>query len=90
MGADRTNPRWWRELPQEGLLHLTFPLNLAERNRCWPEQVLVNIVQLMYKAAGADRPITLTQAPCRVWSRIRRWHVADWSEKSMCSSGIKQ
>ena len=60
-------------------VHLTFVLNLVERSLAWPEQFLVNIVQLMYSTSESDCPITLTQAPYRVWSGTRRWHVAEWS-----------
>ncbi|CAK0836433.1 unnamed protein product, partial [Prorocentrum cordatum] len=80
MGADRTNPRWWSQLPQEGVLHLAYFLNLAEQSLAWPAHIIVNVVQLMYKSEQPDRPIALTQATCRVWSRIRRPQVADWAE----------
>eukprot|EP00959_Pyramimonas_sp_CCMP1952_P262814 5495597-Pyramimonas_sp.AAC.1 len=72
MGADRTNPRWWSQLPQEVLLHLCYILNLVEQTLAWPEQILVNVVQLMFNSEEANRPTTLTQALDRVWPRIRR------------------
>eukprot|EP00959_Pyramimonas_sp_CCMP1952_P084356 1764530-Pyramimonas_sp.AAC.1 len=72
MGVDISNPRWWLQLPQEAFVHLTFLLDLVEQTLRWPDKMLVNIAQLMFKSDQADRPIALTQGARRAWARVRR------------------
>ncbi len=79
MGVDRQNPRWWRALPDGGLEMLRDLRNLIEARRTWPSALRLCLVQLLPKAATADRPITLTQGVYRLWGRIRRSTVAEWA-----------
>eukprot|EP00959_Pyramimonas_sp_CCMP1952_P316225 6618626-Pyramimonas_sp.AAC.1 len=65
IGADRTNPRCWGQLAQEGIPRPTYLLKIVEQSLAWPAQMLVNVVQLMHKSKEPGRPITLTQATYR-------------------------
>ena len=72
LGGDRQNPRWWQQLPEQGVRQLADVLEAVERHLAWPVPVQECIVQLLSKSSTADRPITLTQALYRVWGQIRR------------------
>ncbi len=45
----------------------------------WPVAMRECVVQLLSKIEVAGRPISLTQAVYRVWSRLRKPHVAGWT-----------
>ena len=75
----RSTPDGGRGLPEGSLGDLCELINLVEARQTWPSAVRVCLVQLLPKAATADRPITLTQGLYRLWGRIRRPTVAAWS-----------
>ena len=57
---------------------LTDILNDVERTLTFPAQVLLNVIALLGKPQGGERPITLTTAPYRLYSRIRKTFVTEW------------
>ena len=61
-GGDKTNPRWWLQLPDEGLQQLAHLLEQIEQEVTWPAAVQENVIQLIPKDQVSDRPIALTQA----------------------------
>ncbi len=80
VGADQQNPRWWASLPDQGIHALACVLEEVERSLQWPMATMCNVVALLPKTTVADRPITLTQALYRLWGRLRRFEVGNWSQ----------
>ena len=79
VGADVINLRWWRQLPDGAAQMLADLLNMVESQLTWPTAVLLTVVQLLHKDAAADRPITLTQGLYRLWGRVRKCRIREWS-----------
>ncbi len=66
LGGDRTNPRWFLQLPEAGLRELAGVLRTVEERLCWPQSMMEVVTQLLHKSTAADRPISLTQCLYRV------------------------
>ena len=58
-GADHTGPRFYKNLPGEGLEDLAAQINQWEKKRevACPEQLLMNIIAVLAKPVGGQRPI---------------------------------
>ena len=78
VGSDVWSVRQWHSAPHEGKQMLTDILNDVERTLTFPAQVLLNVIALLGKPQGGERPITLTTAPYRLYSKIRKTFVTEW------------
>ena len=77
---------WWapREaeaLPPEAIEELVTLLRASERKCTFPLQVLCNIIALISKPKGGDRPIGLACFLYCVWSIIRAPPTVQWDER---------
>ena len=55
---------------------------------CWPFQLQVVQVVLLPKSEVKERPISLTSVLGRIWSKLRRSHLALWLEGYCKESGF--
>ena len=81
LGADQWGVSDWAQLPFEAKRDLAAMLNTVEETLSWPRQVLLNLVALLPKPAGGDRPIVLTASLYRLWSRLRKFLVSSWESE---------
>ena len=65
-------------LPEEAYDDLADLLNACERCLAWPIQVLLNLVALLMKEDGGDRPITVTTWLYALWATARGEPVLEW------------
>ena len=78
VGADLWRVREWHVLPEEAKGMLTEILNQMEQSLIFPVQALLNVIAMMGKPSGGERPICLTTAIYRLYSRIRKTSVSTW------------
>ena len=78
LGFDRLQPSMLRSLPQEGKLQLLLLLRRMEADMILPSQLMLNLVALLDKPDGSDRPISLMPMPYRLLVRMRRPFVDAW------------
>ena len=71
-------PREAAHLPEETYDDLADLLNACERCLAWPMQVLLNLVALLMKEDGGDRPITVTTWLYALWATARGEPVLEW------------
>lgn len=81
LGVDRLSPCYLKALPQQGLQGLLGCLASMEASMALPDRAMLNMVALLDKPAGGDRPISLMAMPYRVWLRMRRYQVAAWDRE---------
>ena len=81
-GADHWSPPEFLALPREAHEELTALFGEIETLGLFPVQAGVNIVSLIPKPAGGERPITLTPFVYFLWAALRRPLGAEWDEKA--------
>ena len=81
LGCDHWAPREMLQLPPEALEGLTRLLNNIEAKGVFPQQVLMNLICLLPKPTGGERPICLASLLYVVWSGIRSPIVRDWDAR---------
>ena len=93
---------WWtvkemKALPEEAYEELTKILNHIEDKLSFPEQVLLNLIPLLPKPKGGERPIVLANMIYVIWAKIRNvvfkpWdnnRVKHWDDAIKGSSALK-
>ena len=78
-GIDAWSTNFLAILPDEVLSGFVSTLNAAQCNLCWPIQVLLNLVSLIPKPLGGERPISKTPMLYRLWSVTRAEGVKSWA-----------
>ena len=73
-------PAHFMAMPQAALAALADIYNDIDREMCLPWQALLNLIALIPKPAGGDRPIALTTVIYAVWVRIRQPMLRQWEE----------
>ena len=79
-GLDGTGPRLWKRLPAVRRMKMVELLNNVERELTWPWQLMGQLVVLLGKPTGGERPTALLQFPLRLWLRCRRPVTRQWSK----------
>eukprot|EP00972_Heterocapsa_arctica_P054878 8090976-Heterocapsa_arctica.AAC.1 len=77
-GADLWIPSAWNCLPRRAKAVLVMMFNSMELTLQVPVQVLLNIIVVMGKPTGGERPICLTPGFYRLYSKVRKTHVVAW------------
>ena len=77
-GGDRWTGREARCLPDEAIDELTVLLNSINEKVAWPRQVMHNIVVLLGKPKGGDRPICLVSWLIKLWEATFDESVTEW------------
>ena len=80
-GLDAWAPREVEGLPIQAKQEVFEILKDCEVEGCFPLQVLVNLVALILKPAGGDRPIGLTAWLYCTWAICRNSPSSSWDEK---------
>ena len=78
LGFDQLSPSMLRSLSEEGKRHLLLLLRRMERELMLPAQALLNLVALIDRPDGGDRPITLLPMLYRLLIRMRRHRIGEW------------
>ena len=78
-GVDSWSTAFLRVLPDEMLQGFADSLNASQLNLVWPIQLLLNLVSLLPKQQGGERPIAKTPILYRLWNVIRAGGVKCWS-----------
>ena len=81
-GADHWSPPEFLALPRAAHEELTALMGEIETLGLFPVQAGVNIVSLIPKPTGGERPITLTPFVYFLWAALRRPLGAEWDEKA--------
>ncbi|CAE8616817.1 unnamed protein product, partial [Polarella glacialis] len=81
VGTDQWRVKDWQRLPDEAHADLLQLLNASEAALNWPSQVVNNLIAMVPKPQGGERPITLTSALYRLWSRMRKFIMSSWEEE---------
>ena len=77
-GGNRWTGRESRCLPDEAINDLTELLNSINEKVAWPRQVMHNIVVLLGKPKGGDRPICLVSWLIKLWEAFFDESVTEW------------
>ena len=80
LGLDCIAPRVLKSLPHKARLDIVGLLNECEAKQAWPWQMLGQLLVLIGKETGGERPIALICMLLRVWTRCRRSRVAVWTD----------
>ena len=78
LGCDHWAPLEWQALPDEGIDALRDLIETIEQRVAMPIQVLNNIVALIPKPKGGDRPICLASLIYVLWTALRGDLFKDW------------
>ena len=70
LGCDHWSPAELGQLPQCAIDDLAADITEAERMAAAPAQALLNIIALLDKPQGGDRPICLASMWCVLWSSL--------------------
>jgi len=81
LGADQVGPRFVKNLPLEGRIMLVDLLNSCIANVVWPWQLMLNIMVLLPKDLGGERPIALANFLVRLCLRMMRATSQKWCAK---------
>ena len=71
-------PRHFLALPDEALDDMAEIYNECEALVAMPVQALLNLIALILKPQGGDRPIALTALWYALWTRIRQPYMKEW------------
>ena len=82
-GLDGTGPRFWKRLPEVGRQSVVELLNDIEKYKTWPWQLMGQLVVLLGKPTGGERPIALLQFFLRLWLRCRRPLTRQWAKSQV-------
>ena len=77
-GTDGWTGREFRMLPEAALQELANLMTDINRWVSWPAQVLDNIIVLLRKAVGGERPICLAAGIVKLWEAIHFGTVDEW------------
>ncbi len=80
LGVDNWAPKEWQELPDEAIEALIDIIMMMEEEVAIPAQALLNIVALIPKPQGGDRPVALMSLVYVLWTRIRSEEFKEWDE----------
>ena len=80
LGVDIWSPKEWRQLSDERLEGLVTVLKEIDRKVSMPIQALTNIISLIPKPTGGDRPIGLTSMIYVLWSTLKGNAFKHWDE----------
>ena len=78
LGIDSWAPKEWQALPDHLLERLCRLVNDMDSRVVVPKQVLTNIIALIPKPTGGDRPVCLSSLIYVLWSRARASEFHDW------------
>ena len=81
LGADFVSPRFIKNLPYMGRLQLLFIINFMLKRCMWPWQLLLNLISLMGKPLGGERPICVANFITRLALRMLRPEGRQWSRQ---------
>ena len=80
LGTDRWQPLEWQEMPKKAAEALASILNQMEEKVTVPIQIMLNIIALIPKPQGGDRPICLASLLYVLYTAIRGDHMKDWDQ----------
>ena len=78
-GIDHWSSNFIATLPNKLLQGLRDVLNCSQLFLCWPVQLMMNLITLIPKQQGGQRPIAKTPLLYRLWNRIRSQGVKQWA-----------
>jgi hypothetical protein len=81
LGTDQWSVKAWASLPAEAKVELLKLLRDCERSLTWPAQLEHNVIALVPKPTGGERPIALTVSLYRLWGKMRKHLVSQWEDK---------
>ena len=81
VGSDLWRVKQWHVLPDEAKQMLADIMNGVEDSLSFPVQALLNVIAMLGKSTGGERPICLTTSIYRCYSRIRKTWVSSWESE---------
>ena len=81
VGSDLWRVKQWHVLPDEAKQMLADIMNGMEDSLSFPVQALLNVIAMLGKSTGGERPICLTTSIYRCYSRIRKTWVSSWESE---------
>jgi hypothetical protein len=78
LGSDSTARDEMHNAPIEAHAAIAKMINLINATVTWPPQVFLNLIIMLGKPAGGERPICVLALLVAIWSKLARPFVTEW------------